>query len=417
MRERIATTLMTAALLLGTTARAHGQAGGSEDVVPYAAPPSWQRAAIAELDRRLPTDSGYWALGPLDVAADAPDTTNLVRSTLRIIVPDGDASRSIARRLWVPTGGIALQELQPGDTLPVQPPPGYTGRFLRGTLVGQPVYVQVFTVQAHRWLLWAEQVLVTQGADTVRGPIVRYSEAVGRYLTGLSSGSSSTAPAARDFDLAPGFDLFAELPAPVIRDRAGYEGLLAQNRAFALDDRVKDVYGIVPAPPLEKWLEGEVNEVLRRDQEGEAGLQRRYRDYRAAGGIWTGLPVLSPETLARLRPGRYAYAVDRYDVIRVGRLPASGDTSAATITPALLVHGEPVRVAGELTVGLGPDGRPRLTELDIRSEEYLFSNLSLSIYDDVSRRSDDYLQGMVGHVLRALDAAGLSRDNLLIRKF
>jgi hypothetical protein len=240
---------------------------------------------------------------------------------------------------------------------------------------------------------------------------------VGRYLTGPASGSSPAPPRARDFGLASSFDLFADLPAPVIRDRAGYDRLIAQNRSFTLGDHVRDVYGLVPAPALEEWLQGEATEALRLDREGEAGLQRRYREYLAAGGRWTGLPVLSSATLARLRPGRYAYAVDRYDVIRVGRLPAPGDTSAPVITPALLVHGEPVRAAGELSIGPGRDGRARVTELNIRTEEYLFSNLSLSVYDDVSERSDEYLLGTVGHVLRALDAAGVSRDDLLIRKF
>ncbi|NIW37831.1 MAG: hypothetical protein GWN32_15465, partial [Gemmatimonadetes bacterium] len=111
----------------------------------YPGPSSWQRAAAATLNRHLPTDSGFFVLGPLDLDADRPDTTDLVRTTLRIVAPNPRASRSVTRRLWFPTGGVALEELQPADTLPHEPPPGYLGRFVKGTVAGDSVMIQVFT--------------------------------------------------------------------------------------------------------------------------------------------------------------------------------------------------------------------------------------------------------------------------------
>lgn len=403
----------------GSTARPiPGQGPGAPDTVPYRVPSSWQRAAIATLNRHLPTDSGYWALGPLDLEADLPDTLRLLRTTLRVVVPGPNAGRTVARRLWVPTGGLALEELQPADTLPYEPPAGYPGRFLKGTVAGQRVYVQVLTVQEHRWLLWAERVLLTEAEEGVGGPLERYSRAVSRYLASVDTGGSeAVAPSATDHDLAPTFDLFGEMPAPVIRDRSGYLSLFEGQAAFDLGSRVQGVYGVIPGPPLAGWLDAQKAEVLLRNRAGEPAIQRAYQAYLEGEGHWSGLPVLSPRALAALPPGRYAYAVDRYDFIRVGPLPEPEDTSAATVTPALLVHNDPVRIAGRLVLRRGPDGDIRVAEVDIRTEEYLFSNRSLSIYEDVEQRSDEYLRITAGHLLRAFEVAGIPREHTVIRKF
>ncbi|MGD2218509.1 MAG: hypothetical protein PVJ64_17255, partial [Gemmatimonadales bacterium] len=97
------------------------------NAVTYEGPSSWQQAAVAALNRHLPTDSGYFVLGPIDLNADLPDTTDLVRSTFRIIAADPRRSARVTRHLWVPTGGVALEELQPSDTLAHVLPPGYAG--------------------------------------------------------------------------------------------------------------------------------------------------------------------------------------------------------------------------------------------------------------------------------------------------
>jgi len=108
---------------------------------------------------------------------------------------------------------------------------------------------------------------------------------------------------------------------------------------------------------------------------------------------------------------------DRYGVIRVARTSMSGfDMAGAAITHALLAHGEPLRAAGELVLTQEPGEPLRVSELNIRSEEYFFSNRSLTLYDDVEQRSDRYVAA-VGHVLRGLELARLPRDDVLIRKF
>lgn len=402
--------------ICGSTALpARAQTPTGSNLTPYELPSTWQQAAISALNRQLPTDSGYWALGPLDPAADLPDTTRLLRTTVRVLVPGPDAVRSAPRRLWVPSGGVALEGLQPADTLPYEPPPGYPGRFLQGSLAGQQTYVQVLTVQEHRWLLWADRVLLTEAEEPIEGPLARYSRAVAGYLAALDSGRTERpAPAAADFDLATTFDLFGDLPDHVIRDRSGYVMLFDGHDAFELGDVVRDVDGVVAAPALRDWLQEEAQDVILENRGGEPAVQRRYRAYRQAAGRWTGLPVLTGANLASLTPGRYAYAVDRYHFIRVGRI--AGPDSAA-VSPALLVHNDPVRIAGELVVRRGLEGGVQLAELNIRTEEYLFSNYSLTLYEDVRERSDAYLQATVGHLLRALERAGVPHDDTLIRKF
>jgi hypothetical protein len=394
------------------------QVAWDPNVVVYEGPSSWQQAAVAALNRHLPTDSGYFVLGPIDLGADLPDTTDLVRSTLRIIAPDLRTSGRVTRRLWVPTGGVALEELQPSDTLIHEMPPGYAGRFLKGTIVGERVFVQVFTVRQHRWLLWAQRAQVAGITELVNGPVARYSAAVARYLVMADSGLATPGPPrAIEYGLDPTYELYDQPPEPVIRDQEGYSRLLEENRDFTLGDAVRDVYGFVPGPSLIPWVEEQADPVLFTNKDTEAALQHRYRDYETSGGGWLGYPILAPASLSSLRPGRYFYIADRYGVIRVARTSMSGfDMGGAAITHALLAHGEPLRAAGEMVLAREPGEQIRITELNIRSEEYFFSNRSLTLYDDVEQRSDRYVAAL-GHVLRGLELARLPRDDVLIRKF
>ncbi len=409
---------VVALVALCATSLTFAQVTWDPNVVTYEGPSSWQLAAVAALNRHLPTDSGYSVLGPIDLGADLPDTTDLVRSTLRIIAPDLRASDRVTRHLWVPTGGVALEELQPSDTLAHVLPPGYAGRFLKGTIVGERVFVQVFTVREHRWLLWAQRAQVAGITDSVAGPVARYSAAVARHLVMADSGLTTVGPPrAIEYGLDPSYELYAQPPEPVIRDRDGFTRLLDENRAFSMGDAVRDVYGFVPGPSLIAWVEEQADPVLFVNKDTELALQHRYRDYEASGGGWLGYPVLAPASLSSLRPGRYLYVTDRYGVIRVARTSMSGfDVGGAAITHALLAHGEPVRAAGELVLSSEPGGPLRVTELNVRSEEYFFSNRSLTLYDDLEQRSDRYVAA-VGHVLRGLELARLPRDDVLIRKY
>lgn len=404
-----------ACLLLGASSAA-SQTVWDPHAVVYEDAPAWQQAAVAALNRHLPTDSGFWVLGPLDLRVDLPDTMDLVRTTLRIIAPDLRASRSVTERLWMPTGGVALEELQPSDTLPHELPPGYPGRFLKGTIVGEYALVQVLTVQEHRWLLWARRTEVAAIRRAASGPLARYSIAVAEYFAALDSGHVTTRPPrAAAYGLDSTFDLYAEPPAPVVRDREGYLALLAEHRAITLDGEVREVYGFIPAPAATAKLEEMADGVLFLNRNGEPALQRSYRDFLDTGTTWSGRPVLTSESISGLQPGQYVFAVDRYGFIRVG--PAGLDGASGPLaSAAILVHGDPVRVAGRMTLSRSPGLPPEITELNIDSEDYFFSNRSLSLYEDVEQRSDRYVAAL-GHALRALDEARIPQDNILIRKY
>jgi hypothetical protein len=273
-------------------------------------------------------------------------------------------------------------------------------------------------VQEHRWLIWAQRAQVAGITEEVTGPVARYSSAVARYLAAVDSGRAGAGPPrAIEFGLDPSYELYALPPEPVIRDRQGFQRLLDENRSFSLADAVRDVYGFVPAPSLIAQLEAGADSVLFVNKDGTAVLQQRYRDYETSGGRWLGYPVLTPQTLSRLRPGRYIYVADRYGVIRVARTSMQGfDMSGAAITAALLSHGEPLRAAGQMVLAQEPGGPLRVAELNVYSEEYFFSNRSLTLYDDIEERSDRYVAA-VGHVLGGLELARVPCDDVLIRKF
>ena len=392
------------------------QTAWDPNAMAYEGPSAWQQAAAAALNRHLPTDSGFFVLGPLDLSADLPDTTDLVRTTIRILAPDPRASRGVTRRLWVPTGGVALEELQPSDTLPHELPPGYPGRFLKGTIVGEDVLVQVFTVQEHRWLLWARRAQIADITEEVSGPVADYARAVTRYLAAVDSGQEvSGPPSASQYGLESLYDLYSQPPAAVIRDRQGYLSLLERHRTFTLGSEVKDVYGFVPGPVLLAWMEEQAGGVLFPNREGEVTLQYRYRDFQQAGGDWTGRPLLTATVLPRLHPGRYVFVVDRYGFLRVGSIDRTAIPISSDATAAMLAHGDQVLVAGTLLLS-AEQGPIRVREIDINSEEYFFSNLSMSLYQDVEDRSDRYVISL-GHALKALDLGRIPRDDIVLKKF
>jgi len=392
------------------------QTAWDPNAIAYEGPSAWQQAAAAALNRHLPTDSGFFVLGPLDLSADLPDTTDLVRTTIRILAPDPRASRGVTRRLWVPTGGVALEELQPSDTLPHELPPGYPGRFLKGTIVGEDVLVQVFTVQEHRWLLWARRAQIADITEEVSGPVADYARAVTRYLAAVDSGQEvSGPPSASQYGLESLYDLYSQPPAAVIRDRQGYLSLLERHRTFTLGSEVKDVYGFVPGPVLLAWMEEQAGGVLFPNRDGEVSLQYRYRDFQQAGGDWTGRPLLTATVLPRLHPGRYVFVVDRYGFLRVGSIDRTAIPISSDATAAMLAHGDQVLVAGTLLLS-AEQGPIRVREIDINSEEYFFSNLSMSLYQDVEDRSDRYVISL-GHALKALDLGRVPRDDIVLKKF
>ncbi len=404
-------------LTVTTPAVGWSQTAWDPNAIAYREPTAWQQAAVAALNRHLPTDSGFFVLGPLDLTAEFPDTMDLVRTTIRIIAPDLDGSRTVARRLWVPTGGVALEELQPSDTLPHEMPPGYSGRFLKGTIVGEDVLVQVFTVQEHRWLLWARRAQIDEITEQVSGPVASYARAVTRYLVAVDSGQAvSGPPLASQHGLEPMYDLYAEPPPPVIRDRQGYLGLLESNRTFTLGTEVKDVYGFVPGPVLLGWMEEQAADVLFPNRNGEVALQYRYMGFAQDSGTWLGRPVLTAATLPRLRPGLYAFVVDRYGFLRVGPIDRSGIPTRTDATAAMLAQGDPVLVAGRLVITTDGGAPVRIWEINVNSEEYFFSNLSMSLYEDVEDRSDRYVISL-GHALKALDLGRVPRDDIVLKKF
>ena len=124
----------------------------------------------------------------------------------------------------------------------------------------------------------------------------------------------------------------------------------------------------------------------------------------------------SAATLPRLRPGLYAFVVDRYGFLRVGPIDRSGIPTRTDATSAMLAQGDPVLVAGQLVITTDGGASVRIREININSEEYFFSNLSMSLYQDVEDRSDRYVISL-GHALKALDLGRVPRDDIVLKKF
>jgi hypothetical protein len=81
-----------------------------------------------------------------------------------------------------------------------------------------------------------------------------------------------------------------------------------------------------------------------------------------------------------------------------------------------LFPGEPVLTAGAFFVEAGEAGaEPAIVEVNTHSGHYFYSNVTSTIREDISRRSDEYLL-TIGHFFVALDREGISYSGILVSK-
>jgi hypothetical protein len=152
-------------------------------------------------------------------------------------------------------------------------------------------------------------------------------------------------------------------------------------------------------------------------------LTREYRQFFERGGDVRVMQTLTAEGFDTLAPGEYFFAVNVAGKVRLGRellraevrrIEEETGRKVPRANHAFLFPGEPLLTAGAFFVE-HDDGKPYITEVNAQSGHYFYSNVSATIREDISERSDHYLLTL-GHFFCSLEQLGIPHQDLLIRK-
>lgn len=295
---------------------------------------------------------------------------------------------------------------------------GFRGAFLSLTVATDTVEVTVQTIQQMRFLVWAETKTIP-----FERKLNRYGAALSDYLHKIDQGKIDTQPPDfKSFELPDSMDFFAPQPDYVIPGYDNYMNFLFSHRSIKTEF-TSGVTAFIPSDSLEQVLIERVPLVGYPNKEWPA-FQAELRKFVERGGRINFMNSLSAAGFDTLKAGEYFFAVGLSGNVRFGRELPRGEVEQiekqtgqkpARANHAFLFPGEPILTAGTFMIELR-EGQPAITELTAQSGHYFYSNLSSTIREDISRRSDQYLMTL-GHFLHALNVMQIPHDDLLIRKF
>jgi hypothetical protein len=368
----------------------------------------------------LPEEAGFVVTGPIDPVFDVASDYATFFSLPRVICADADVCKTAAR-LFEEAHPAKIRGIE-AVSWPKSPCyQGHCGHVLELEFGDRTGSILFLTFQQNRWLIWLRRALSVGDVDP--DAMTQYSDWIIHYLCSLD-GESDTGqtdpPSAADFGLTPEYDLYPPRPDYVIEGYQNYKDYLDEHA----DIETYFGDGILAFVPTDSLLD-----VLKRDAPPVAWpnkeaplLQHEFKKFFERGGDPRVMRTLTAEVLETLTPGEYFYAVGLSGKIRfayetpreeVERVESETGKKLPRANHAFLFPGEPVLTAGAFFVEHDPGAR--IVEVDTHSGHYFYSNVSGTIRDDISRRSDDYLL-TIGHFFKALDREGIPYDHILISK-
>lgn len=284
--------------------------------------------------------------------------------------------------------------------------------------------VLVTTYQQHRWLIWRRDVDIAVPGEFPEKNIDSLAAELADYLWVYESGGHASAdvkvPSAAAFGLPPEFDLYPPRPDYVIDGYQNYKDFLydhADIETWFADG----ILAFIPSDSLMEMLKSSAPAAAWPNKEAPL-LQHEFRKYFDRGGDLIEITTLTKSSLEQLDEGEYFYAVGLNGKIRfafetpreeVERIERESGRKLPRANHAFLFPGEPVLTAGAFFVERDPE--PRIVAVNTLSGHYFYSNVTGTIRDDISIRSDRYLL-TIGHFFNALDREGISYADVLISK-
>ena len=274
----------------------------------------------------------------------------------------------------------------------------------------------VLTVNQNRYLIWQKR----RGG---RESVAPYSRAVSDYLYSLDTGwLEAPAPKAVDYGLPDSLDFYADPPPYVIEGYDNYKNFLNAHDTIRTDF----AYGLtefVPSDSLWEAMKANAPKAAFPNKEWPM-LQHEYKKFVDRGGDVRVMQILTHKGFDTLHTGEYFFAVSVAGKVRFGRelqreevakIEAEAGKKVPRANHAFLFPGEPVMTAGAFFIEEDEDSVPHIVRINAQSGHFFYSNVSPTIREDISERSDYYLTTL-GHFFVVLDSLDIPHDNVVISK-
>lgn len=371
----------------------------------------------ASLRELFPESEGYHVTGPLDPLMEDHLAGAETFRAPRVICPDlASLQAAIARA----KSHSAVRRVREALTKPLrEAPEGFRGALILWS--DREIPVVLVTIAQTRWLIWAHDLMVGTHLAQDGKRTRPYARAVSDYLYAIDLGLPDPAlKSAVEFGLPEAVDLYATDPPYVIEGYENYKSALHAHAAIRADF-ADGILAFLPTDSLREALVANAESCAYPNKEAPA-FQEEMRKFQERGGDMRGIQTLTREGLDTLAAGEYFFAVGINGRIRFGRellreeverVERETGRKVPRANHAFLFPGEPVLTAGAFFVERNP--APRITLVNTHSGHYFYSNVSPTIREDIALRSDRYLL-TIGHFFRALEAAGIPGDSIMVSK-
>ncbi|MBD3380908.1 MAG: hypothetical protein GF404_01795 [candidate division Zixibacteria bacterium] len=373
-----------------------------------------------ELEDVFPEREGYFITGPLDPFMTQASDVKAVYSAVRVICPDIQNAQSAAQKLndsdRFKRVTAYLPEIQRAGVWDIFPRHSFRIRY-----EGNRHHIMVMTTQELRYLIWLKRV-INAGVQPLAGKEPDYCHEVARYLDRVDHGETEIeAPKATDYDLPEQLDFYAESPDYVISGYQNYKDFLYSHAEIETGFATGILAFIPTTETLASFIDNAPPEAYPNKEREK--LQEEYREFFERGGDVSIMQTLTKAGFDTLRAGEYFFAVGINDKIRFGReltreevkrIESETGRKIARGNHAFLFPGEPVLTAGAFFIE--STEAPKLVAVNAQSGHYFYSNITKTIREDISEKSDHYLLTL-GHFFRIIQELGIDNENILISKF
>jgi len=374
------------------------------------------------LEKRFPEAGGYVIAGPLDPLYIGTPLRSELYHSVRIICPDPaavEAALAAVKQdstLGVDSSMAYIHQARADD------PVGYRGALIKGTWRGEPVTIQLATLQQIRWLIWARRILEGDDPLIPRGKFDLYARAVSEHLYATDRRwNNLPTPKAVDYGLRDSADIYPPLRHPVFEVELDFRRFL-NLRSGLYTSFAQGIRAFVPTDSLLEMLRDSAPAVAYPNKMAVM-LQQEYLEFFARDGNIATIKTLTRPGFDSLPSGVYLFAVGLSGNIRFCKKPTPEEMrlievktgkKAPLVTEAFFFPGEPVLAAGSFAVQ--HDSMTRMAAVNAFSDHFFYCNLSPSLRDDVAIRSNQYVLSL-GRFFRALDDLNIPYGSLLISKF
>ncbi|MGH8015812.1 MAG: hypothetical protein ACREBV_06440, partial [Candidatus Zixiibacteriota bacterium] len=361
----------------------------------------------------------YIIAGPLDPNISNSELLQFY-GTVRVICPNLENLLGSSNLLQATPGFAVKGAKQFIDYSLADSLPGFRGMMVRLSWNQKDYGVQFQTVNQLRFMIWAKNIFGDKTNSSEDVNLKRYAAAVSDYLYEIDRNNLETPePKAASYELPNIVDLYAKAPDYVIQGYENYKNYLFSYSSVTTDF-ASEVLGFVPSTQTYQKLKSLAP--LKAFPNKEAPLlQEELRKFFQRGGNMSGMRTLTKEIYDTLQPGEYFFAVGFNGNMRYGReltreevaeIEKSG-FKPARANHAFLFPGEPILTAGAFFISC--DGDRVLERVNTQSGHYFYSNISSTIKEDISERSDSYFL-TIGHFFTSFDTLGIVYNDVVVSK-